>query len=115
MKASVQYNDIVGSAAADVADWYNNSLQFFLQKTYESYDGDRYSCRGCTAYLGSGNTVYVHFICLDKETGNFLRFSPSDSWPLEQFFSMFKRLEIVMGKDINEVEISDDCEEISLK
>lgn len=42
MKASVQYNNFVGSAAADVADWYNKLLQFFLLNTYESYYGEKY-------------------------------------------------------------------------
>ena len=42
MKASVQYNDIDGSVAADVANWYNNPLQFFLLNTYESYYGEKY-------------------------------------------------------------------------
>lgn len=115
MKASVQYNDIIGSAAADVADWYNNSLQSFLEKTFESYDCERYSCRGCSAYLGSENTVHVHFICLDKKTGDFVRFSPKDWWTIEQFLTLFKRLEIVIGKDINEVEIADSSEDILLK
>lgn len=30
MKAYVQYNDVVGTVAADVADWYSNSLQAFI-------------------------------------------------------------------------------------
>ncbi len=42
MKASVQYNDIDGSVAEDVANWYNNPLQFFLLNTYESYYGEKY-------------------------------------------------------------------------
>jgi len=115
MKASVQYNDVVGSAAADVADWYNNSLQYYLKETYESYDEERYSCRGCTAFLVSRNTVSVRFVCLDKETGKFVRFTTQEWWPIEQFIDLFKRFEVVIGQDINEVEIENGNEELILK
>lgn len=30
MKASVQYNDFIGTAAADISDFYQTSLQNYL-------------------------------------------------------------------------------------
>lgn len=68
MKASVQYNDIIGTVTADVSDWYSSSLQAFLEKTYEAFDGNRHSCRGCTTYMGSADNGYISFIWLDKES-----------------------------------------------
>ena len=46
MKAKVQYNDIVGTAAADISDFVNNDMQAYLVQTYPSYDANRYKCRG---------------------------------------------------------------------
>lgn len=51
MIASVQYNDLRGTAAADVADEYMNSLQKYLMDTFREYDPERYYCRGCTKHL----------------------------------------------------------------
>lgn len=34
MKAKVQYNDLVGTAAADISDYYRNSLQVYLKATF---------------------------------------------------------------------------------
>ena len=42
------YNDLRGTAAADIADGYMNSLQKYLMDTYEKYNSERYVCRGCT-------------------------------------------------------------------
>ena len=103
MKASVQYNDIIGTVAADVSDWYSNSLQCFLKKSFAAYDADRYSCRGCTAYIGGSEKVYVSFICLDRESNEFVKFRSQQSWSFEDFFNLFKRFEIVIGKDISEL------------
>lgn len=114
MIASVQYNDLVGTAAADVADWYFNSLQKYLVDSFASYDGERFSCRGCTAYFGGKNLVSVTFVCLDKETGKFVKFATKEWWTTDQFFELFKRFEIVIGKDINEVEIDEASERLLL-
>lgn len=42
MIASVQYNDLRGTAAADVSDFYKSSLQKYLMNTYKTYDSERY-------------------------------------------------------------------------
>lgn len=41
MKASVQYNDLKGTSAADISDFHKCSLQNYLINSYEQYDGDR--------------------------------------------------------------------------
>lgn len=114
MIASVQYNDVIGTAAADIADRYFNSLQKFLMDSYSSYDGNRYSCRGCTAYIGERNGVFVSFVCLDKDTNEFVKFTTHEPWSPDQFFDIFKRFEIVIGNDINEVEVPEAKDRIVL-
>lgn len=70
MIASVQYNDLIGTAAADIADGYMNSLQKYLMDTYEKYNSERYVCRGCTIYIGGQRncpTVSLNFLCWDSK------------------------------------------------
>ena len=61
MIASVQYNDLIGTAAADIADGYMNSLQKYLMDTYVKYNSERYVCRGCTIYRWSKKLSYSKF------------------------------------------------------
>lgn len=111
MIASVQYNDLRGTAAADIADGYMNSLQKYLMDTYEKYDSDRYVCHGCTMYICGQRevpSISLSFLCWDKETEKFVRFYPHKEIDLNEAFSLFKRFEVVIGKDINDVEVDND-------
>ena len=38
MEASVQYNDFTGTAAADISDYYLNSMNEYLKRRYPSFD-----------------------------------------------------------------------------
>ena len=69
MKARVQYNDLTGTAAADITDFSLNSLEKYLTDHFENYDTERYFCVGCRLNLGgqTSTTVSIRFICLDKE------------------------------------------------
>lgn len=109
MIASVQYNDLRGTAAADVSDFLNNSLQNYLVSTYDSYDGDKYFCNGCTMWISNDGTVTLCFICYDKEEGKYLRFLPNRDYLYQEAFDLFKRFEVVIGVDINEIEV--DCKD----
>ena len=109
MIADVQYNDLRGTAAADVSDFYRNSLQSYLESTFKSYDPKRYYCIGCTIWAGeSGNRVNVEYVCYDKQEGKHVVFEPSKEYTFEETFAMFKRFNVVIGTDINEVEVSSD-------
>lgn len=108
MIASVQYNDLRGTAAADVSDLYMNSLQKYLSDTFEQYDSDRYFCNGCTMFVGERDCAYLHFICYDKTTDHYIKMTPEKEYSLRDAFSLFKRFEVVIGVDINEVEVNDD-------
>lgn len=109
MIASVQYNDLRGTAAADVSDNLNNSLQNYLVSTYKSYNGGRYFCNGCTMWISDNGLVTIKFICYDKIDEKYLRFLPEREYTYQQVFNLFKRLEVVVGLDINEIEV--DCED----
>lgn len=111
MIASVQYNDLRGTAAADVSDFYMNSLQKYLIDTFVKYKSERYVCQGCTMWIsGQRDTpsISLSFICWDRENDKYVRFRSQKDFSFEEVFSMFKRFEIVIGKDINEIEIDED-------
>ena len=111
MIASVQYNDLRGTAAADVADGYMNSLQKYLIDTYDKYNSERYVCRGCTMYIGGQRevpSISLSFICWDSEDEKYVRFYPQKDIELNEAFSLFKRFEIVIGKNVNDIEVDSD-------
>ncbi len=111
MKASVQYNDFAGSAAADVTDSYQSSLQKYLVESYEQYDGARYYCEGCTIWV-SGQyeqpQANVAFVCFDKVENKYVKFFPEADLSLNDIFSLFKRFEVVIGKNIEDIEVNND-------
>lgn len=114
MIASVQYNDLRGTAAADVSDFLNNTLQKYLSNTFEHYDDERYFCNGCQMFVGERECVYMHFICYDRRMNKYVRMSPEKEFTFSEAFLLFKRFEVVMGVDVNEVEI-DENDDIILR
>ena len=111
MKASVQYNDLKGTAAADISDFYQTSLQKYLVDSYEQYDGERYKCCGCTIFVSgqlekpAGN---IAFVCFDKVENKYVKFFPKADLSLDDIFSLFKRLEVVLGTGMDEIEVTND-------
>lgn len=64
MKASVQYNDLVGTAAADITDFIGgNSLEEIAK--YVELDMDRFKLVGLSIYGTEHPSVSL--ICVDKE------------------------------------------------
>ena len=110
MIAKVQYNDLTGTAAADITDFSLNSLEKYLTDHFENYDTERYFCVGCRLYIAgqTSNTVNIQFICLDKEENKYVYLCPKDM-SYEEAFSLFKRFDIVLGNEsISEIDISDE-------
>lgn len=103
----MQYNDFVGTAAADISDYYLNNMDEYLTKKYAGFDPERYSCRGCSLFTTYNSSVCVKFICYDKEEGKFVSFIPEEQIPIGEFFNMFKRLEVVIGKGIESISVDD--------
>lgn len=112
MKAKVQYNDLTGTAAADITDFSLNSLEKYLTDHFENYDTERYFCVGCRLYISgqSSTTVSIRFICLDKEEHKYVYLCPVDDINYEEAFSLFKRFDVVLGSNesISEIVVSDE-------
>ena len=108
MEASVQYNDLRGTAAADVSDYFRNSLQHYLSTTYANYDDKRYFCEGFTLWAGDcSKTVNVGFVCKDKQEDKYVKFV-SDKYTFEQLSQLFKRFNVVIGTTIEGIDVCDD-------
>ena len=112
MIAKVQYNDLTGTAAADITDFSLNSLEKYLTDHFEYYDTERYFCVGCRLYITgqTSNTVRIRFICLDKEEHKYVYLCPIDNMSYEEAFSLFKRFDVVLGSNesIRDITISDE-------
>lgn len=109
MKAKVQYNDLVGTAAADVSDNYRNSIQVYLKDTFPRFDDDRYRCDGCYIFTSEGSKkATIRFICYDNKEDKFVYFIPMKEYSLHDIVAIFKRFSIVVGNGIENVVINDD-------
>lgn len=109
MIAKVQYNDLLGTSAADVSDFYRNSLQIYLIVSFKNYDGERYRCDGCNIFTSDcSNYATVRFICYDKQEDKYVYFVPLKKYTLMDMVKMFKRFDIVVGNHINDVKINND-------
>lgn len=112
MKAEVQYNDLMGTAAADITDFSLNSLEKYLTDHFENYDTERYFCVGCRMYIAgqTSTTVSFRFICFDKEEHKYVYLCPVNDMSYEEAFSLFKRFDVVLGSNesISEIVVSDE-------
>lgn len=105
MIAKVQYNDLVGTAAADISDYYMNSLNEFLSKRFANFDQERYVCEGCEFFTSYGQYPSVRFICRDIKQSTYHLFQPEKDFSLVEFFELFKRFSIVIGKSVEDIHL----------
>lgn len=63
MKASVQYNDFIGTSAADISD-HTNLNEFLASR---GVDTDRYNAIGASFYVGYSDFFSASIICIDNE------------------------------------------------
>ena len=110
MKAKVQYNDLVGTASADITDNYQNSLQNYLISNYESYEGERFDSVGCSIFVSGQHLhpkINIVFVCYDKQNRKYVKFCPIDELSNDEILSLFKRFNIVVGKNIDNIEVDE--------
>lgn len=112
MKAKVQYNDMTGTAAADISDYYLNSLNEYLSKKYSNFCSEKYYCVGCEFYTSYGQYPSVRFICRDIKNNTYQQFQSDQDFSLVEFFELFKRFSIVLGQSIEDVEINENEEHV---
>ena len=100
MKASVSYNDFVGTAAADVSDGLGNADGDTLKSIgqFLGLDGDRFKMVGLSIY--GTDDFYVSLICVDKHSRKDTEEVVSMSYDVETSGNildiLFKRLHIVL-------------------
>ena len=71
---------------------------------------------GCEFYASYGQYPSVYFICRDANDSNHHLLRPEKDFSLEEFFELFKRFSIVIGRNnIGEVEIDEAEDPIILK
>ena len=76
---------------------------------FKDFDGDRYRCDGCRLYMSDhGNHAYVKFVCYDTVENKYVYLVPVKNYTLEDMTKMFKRFDVVMGRGIDGIEVSDD-------
>ena len=94
MRASVQYNDFVGSAAADIADAFVNSMDEYLSVKSKKYDKTKYHCIGCE----------LRPYGIDMQTRQIVTMRFNSEFKLSDILVMFKRFAVVMGENIEDVD-----------
>ncbi|KUL29918.1 hypothetical protein [Chlorobium limicola] len=119
MKASVQYNDFVGTAAADISD--HTSLNEFLGS--RGVDLDRYNAIGSRFYANYNDGFRASIICVDNQKSSekekyIVSLSFEEPFDKDEFFDLFKRFEVLItvkndsyqDQEINDEVIVDDRE-----
>lgn len=101
MKADAQYNDFIGSAAADISDFlgskYGDDLESFGK--YFKIDETRFTVIGISIY--GTDSFYISFLCVDKqkstaEKEHLVSMSIDIENEKEILDFLFKRLHIVL-------------------
>lgn len=103
MIAKVQYNDFTGTAAADVSDFYLNSMDEYIHSLSEKYDMSRYHCEGCEFWLAGKEEIGIVFYCYDVQEKKIVPISLNKTFKCSDLFLMFKRLSIVIGHNIQDM------------
>jgi len=92
MKATVQYNDYVGSTAADISD--HTTLEKYLEEI--NVDTKRFHPIGARFFTSYGDGCNASIICKDVADNNSLVELRLDEMSISEFLSLFKRLEIIL-------------------
>lgn len=112
MKAKVQYNDFVGSAAADISD--NIDLERYLSS--KGVDIKKYEAIGASFYSGYSSFFSLSIICIDKdkstdEKQHLVSITFDEEISRDEFFELFKRFNVVISKkygNYNHLEIDEE-------
>lgn len=104
MEANVQYNDFKGTAAADISDQFVNSMDEYLSFKSTKYDKNKYRCIGCELHPYGLNKLDAVFYCKDLTTRQIVPMRFNQEFSVSELCVMFKRMSIVIGENIAEVE-----------
>lgn len=114
MKANVQYNDFIGTSAADISD--HTDLNKFLE--HKGIDTKRYDSIGASFYAGYSEFFNMSIICLDKyksenDSPYIVSISFEEEIGKEFFFDLFKRFNVIIISKYNNYSLEKINEEIS--
>jgi len=115
MKASVQYNDYTGSAAADRSDM--KSLRDFI--SIRGVDTDTYLPIGAEFYHGENGYFNMSVICIDqnrsKESKPYIvSIDFEKEITVEEFFDLFKRFKVVITSKLGNFDTYEIKEDITI-
>ena len=113
MIAKVQYNDFVGTAAADISDFYANSIDDYIKSLSDRYDTTRFHCVGCEFLLTSKSEITLVFYCNDLRDKTLVPFSFNKTFELGELCVIFKRLNVIIGQGLQDIP-QPECETIFL-
>jgi len=111
-KAQVQFNDFVGSAAADISD--HSDLKKFL--VLRKVDVERYEPVGASFYSGYNHNCNASIICLDRIRSSegrpyLVDISFEGDFDSADFFNLFKRFNVMITSKTRgyyQIEISEE-------
>ena len=104
MKASVQYNDYLGTAAADIADEFVNSMDEYLALRSKRFNKAKYHCIGCELRPYGIDKLDLEFYCRDLQTRQIVPMRFNCEFKLTELLVMFKRFAVVIGEHIEDIE-----------
>lgn len=97
MKANAQYNDFVGTSAADISD--HSNLKDFLKS--RNVDLERYNPIGASFYHGYSDFFTAYIVCVDNDRSTddkpyIINMHFEVDFTPEEFFNLFKRFHVVV-------------------
>lgn len=107
MKAKVQYNDFLGTSAADFSD--DLHLEDYLKS--KGVDTDKYYPIGVEFYSGYSSSFQVRFICREKGVvGKAIKIGFEQEVSKTEFFNLFKRMNVILtfGNEYSDWDLDDD-------
>ncbi len=114
MNASVKYNDFQGTVSADISD--GNRLNEYL--IGKGVDIKKYDAIGASFYANYNDSFKVSFMCIDNEKSNETKKHitqicfEEDEFSKDEFFEMFKRLNVLITQKYGDFENMDIDESI---
>lgn len=106
MKASVQYNDYSGTAAADRSDYLEThicELAEIIIKAFEiPVEAEDYEYVGLSVYGIDVEDVSATFYFRDKESKEVVKYFKA-SVPMQSVLNLFKRFEFQIGEHLEDI------------
>jgi len=115
MIAHTQYNDFIGTSAADISDHTN--LDNFLES--RGVDTDRYNAIGASFYHGYSDFFTISIVCIDNEQSteskpHIVKLYFEKDVTHDEFFDLFKRFNVILTKKYGGYHDEEISEEITI-